>query len=155
MPNPTWAPTLTDVAGLVPDRVLNSSGEFDETSVPTADQVNALITQLVSDVQAEVGVVPAVPTGLADMATRATALGVAADIELNYTSSEADEKLGKAAQYYERYKDALARLRRAVQEVAESGSVGPANDIPLPVFGFPNPSDPDRAVDFTTWETRF
>lgn len=113
----SWSPTPAQVKGLVPQRV--AGGPFTTTTTPTLAQVQDLGDGVAEEVLAEVGgTVPAELDGQANWVAR---LGTAAYVELGFFPEQQDESNSPGALLYQRYTEALARLRAAVD--AAGGTV--------------------------------
>ncbi len=141
MADPSWTPSLEQVADHIPTRTRDAAtpgdtallGTFSSVTEPTDEQARRHIAAAVAEVLAAVGgSVPATPTFLYELASEAAALRAAADIELAYPNRNAD--VDRFPQLDQRAKDALQRLVDAVND-AGSGPEG----VLLPVYAFPDP----------------
>jgi len=111
---PSWTPTPEQVKALLPARV--AGGPFTATSTPTVAQVQGLAEGLVEEVLAEVGgTIPAELEGQANWVAR---LGTAAYVELGFYPEQQDDSGSTGSILYQRYMDALGRLRAAVDATA-------------------------------------
>ena len=144
-----WRPTVADVAALIPERTgaenddgkLETRGTFDADTTPTADQVQALVRGVQSEVVSVVGAMPlpltAIPPGGTigeSPAGHVVALGTAALVESGFFP---DSQLGvesPAGRLEERYRTALAALLKASNEIADGGDAG---DTPKASGAFP------------------
>lgn len=140
----SWEPSLEQVADIIPTRTRDPStpgsdvmlGTFTAATTPSGEQASRKIRAAVSEVlSAVVGVIPAVPTYLAEFASEAAALRAAADIELAYPQRDADVSVYE--QLNQRANDALTRLIGAVDDVGS----GPEGSL-LPAYAFPEPGWP-------------
>ena len=126
-----WAPSVQDVANLVPHRTGDpdgaAQGTFTATTVPTAAQVQGLIRQVQSEVEAEVGDelppeltgAPAGGTVGEGPAGHVVALGAASYVETQfYGTSPNDDAL------WPRFLRALAALRAGASGITSGGDVG-------------------------------
>lgn len=108
-----WAPTLADVAGLVPTRTIDDAGiqqnTFTATTVPTDTQVSAYIADIVAEVAGQAGDVPA---GLAGQARHTVKLGVAWLVERSFPPTSAVENV--ANDFVNDYRASLRGLVAAV-----------------------------------------
>jgi len=141
MAGETWAPTLADVARHVPTRTRDAAtpgsdkqlGTFTATTTPTDEQAQAVITDAVKGITAQVGVLPLnlPPTDEVMVAARTAAeWRAAADIEIAYPNRDADVRLYD--QLDKRADKALAVLLAALRE--DSGGpveVSPEWNSPL------------------------
>lgn len=139
MADPSWTPSLEQVADHIPTRTRNASapgdttltGTFSGQTEPTDEQARRHITAAVVEVLGAVGgTVPSAPTFLYHLASEAAALRAAADIELAYPNRNADSD--RFAQLDQRAKDALQRLLGAI------GDQGAGPDVLLPQYAFPD-----------------
>lgn len=139
---PTWAPTLEDVADHIPTRTRdrNAPGSdvllmtFTASTTPTDEQAQRKIAHAVDEVLVAIGgTLPATPTYLKGLATKAASLRAAADIELAYPDRNADVSVYE--QLNQRAKDALQVLVDGCND-AGGGTEGTL----LPVYEFPDPA---------------
>lgn len=154
-----WQPASSDVALLIGQRVLDSSGsglaDFNSNTTPTQAQVVSLAAMVANQVAAQVGIIPdGTNYGIIDLtplAKNVTAKGTAWWVE---TSFYMDDMRGHADLLRTEYEAALADLAQAADAVRSSGAEGIGADQPLPVFGFPSPNF-DPRVPVTSWTTNF
>lgn len=141
MADPSWTPSLEQVADHIPTRTRDATAPgtdtllntFNGQTTPTDEQASRQITRAVAEVFAAVGgIVPATPTYLPSLASEAAALRAAADIELAYPDRQADVSVYE--QLDQRAKDALQRL---IDAINDQGS-GPEGSL-LPQWAFPQP----------------
>lgn len=115
-----WAPSLTDVAGLVPTRTIDSAGTqqgtFTANTEPTATQVQGYISQIVAEI---VGTVGTVPAALFEQAKGVAKLGVAWLVERSYTPTGDVQNLG--TDFVNDYRASLRQLAASSRGVV-SGS---------------------------------
>jgi hypothetical protein len=139
--DPSWTPSLEQVADHIPTRTRDSTtpgsdtllGTFNGQTTPTDEQANRRIVRAVAEVLAAVGgTVPATPAYLASLASEAASLRAAADIELAYPDRQADVSVYEHLN--QRAKDALQRL---IDAVNDQGS-GPEGSL-LPQWAMPDP----------------
>jgi hypothetical protein len=139
--DPSWTPSLEQVADHIPTRTRDAAtagdtallGTFNAQTEPTDEQARRHIVAAVAEVLGAVGgTVPATPLFLSELASEAAALRAAADIELAYPNRNAD--VDRFPQLDQRAKDALQRL---VDAVNDQGS-GPEGAL-LPVWSMPDP----------------
>lgn len=137
MADPTWTPSLVQVAAYIPSRTRKQNnlaadelaGTFTDVTTPTDQTVTAtFIPNAVAEVTGVCGVIPAT---LGTLATEAAALRAAADIELAYAERDADVEVYRDLD--QRAKDALARLLEACRDAGGTG------EATLPVWAFPDP----------------
>ncbi|NUW45547.1 hypothetical protein [Nonomuraea rhodomycinica] len=142
MADPSWTPSLEQVADHIPTRTRSAAaagddsmlGTFNQQTTPTNEQATRQITAAVAEVLAAVGgTIPAAPPHLVTLASEAAALRAAADIELAYPGRQADVSVYE--QLDRRAKDALQRLIDAVNDA----NAGPEGSL-LPVYAFPGPA---------------
>jgi hypothetical protein len=140
--DPSWAPSLEQVADHIPTRTRDAAvpgdtrlpGTFSSVTEPTDEQARRHIASAVVEVLAAVGgVVPTLPLFLGDLASAAAALRAAASIELAYPNRDADVSV--FTQLDQRATAALARL---VEAVSDQGA-GPEGGL-LPQYSFPEPA---------------
>ncbi|MFI7449544.1 hypothetical protein ACIBQX_18755 [Nonomuraea sp. NPDC049714] len=141
MADPSWTPSLEQVADHIPTRTRDAAqagdtallGTFNSQTEPTDEQALRHIKAAVAEVLGAVGGdIPATPAFLGELAGEAAALRAAADIELGYPNRNADAD--RWAQLDQRAKDVLQRL---IDAVNDAGS-GPEGAL-LPVYSFPDP----------------
>lgn len=132
-----WAPTLVDVGNRVPTKTMDQTtpgsttlkNTFDDTTVPTAAQVQPILDGAIATVRSAVGVLG---SGLYALAKDAAAWRAAADLELAYPDRPADVATVYAA-LNERAKTALQRL----VDAADDAGVGA--EAQMPVWSMPTP----------------
>lgn len=157
------APTCTsaDVARLLLTRVGDPGGDFSPTTHPTKTQVDALILQVVVEVQAVVGT--DIDASLAALATLTVATGVAAQVELAFTDDIAEDPDSKYEQFLALYwgdgpdsksgvGGRLGLLAQAQADLDSGGDLGTVED-PRPWATFPDPVAVGAPV--TTWAERY
>lgn len=143
MADPSWAPSLEQVAGHIPTRTRNASvpgdtsllGTFTSFTEPTDEQAGRHIADAVAEVLGAVGgTVPATPVFLAGLASAAAALRAAASVELAYPNRDADVSVYE--QLNARADAALQRLIDAVNDAGSGaeGSLLPQWSMPEPVW---------------------
>lgn len=108
---PTWTPTADEVKAVIPQRT--NGLPFSENTIPTLADVESNIAQVVAEVQIDVAVI-ADDSDYADMAKWAATLGAAAYIEQGFFPEQNIDGGSIGAVLYQRYQDALGRLRRKV-----------------------------------------
>lgn len=142
MADPSWAPSLEQVADHVPTRTRSTAAApgddtllntFNGQTTPTDEQARRRIAGAVVEVLGAVGgTIPVTPMFLGALASEAAALRAAADIELAYPNRDAD------VQVYEHLdRRATAALQRLIDAVNDQGS-GPEGSL-LPQWAFPEP----------------
>lgn len=103
MSNPSWAPSLAQVAAYVPTRTLDLvsnpgaetyQGTFNTNTTPTDVIVNNLIADACAWVQARAGIT--IDTNAQPQATATAALRAAAFVELSFPRNEDDVNTGQA-----------------------------------------------------------
>lgn len=125
-----WAPSLTDVAGLVPSRTIDSAGTqqgtFTTGTEPTALQVQGYITQIVAEI---VGTVGTVPSQMFEQARGVAKLGVAWLVERSYTPTGDVQNLGT---------DFVNDYRASLRQLAESsrGATTGAKAVSMSLGGY-------------------
>ena len=133
---PDWAPSVSDVAVLIPartkDSLGNNNGAFSALTRPTFDQVGDQIETAVAEVSNEIGIVPDL---VQDNARRVTAIYAASLVELSYFQDQVNTGRSTYAQLVALYEKALARLKIQVAEIVDGGTEN--NAALLPVFSFP------------------
>lgn len=139
-----WAPTVRDVANIVPDRtgdVAVHDGTFDTTTVPTAVQVAGLVRQIQSEIVAVVGAMPAslvvVPDGGTigeSVAGHVVALGAAYHVELDFYPDQQLTGQSRASMLREDYLRVLKSLAQAVNDA--DGGIDPGGTL-APTATFP------------------
>lgn len=148
----SWQPASGDVALLVSQRVLDSTGsaltDFTTTTKPTKAQVDALAAMVANEVAAKAGAIPVTPIDLEPLARNVAAIGTAWWVEVSFYM---DDLRDHADTLRAQYETALTDLAEAADSVRTSGEEGSGADQPLPVFGFP--TAPTAPV--TSWQTAF
>ena len=114
-----WAPSLVDVAALVPTRTINSSGAQQDTfttaTVPTDTQVTGYITRIVAEIT---GIAGQIPSSAFEQAKHTATLGVAWLIERAYPPTSDVQNV--ANDFVNDYRQSL----RALAESARGAEVG-------------------------------
>jgi hypothetical protein len=141
---PTWRPDLPAVAKYVPGRTLTinrvaATNEpqrtFDDTTRPTGQEVDGLITDAVAWVLTATGPIATTPTSLADMASAAAAIWAASAVERGYPDGSTED-VKTAADLL-----ALATTMRKDLACANEAATGedPTNPTAalLPIYSFP------------------
>lgn len=118
----TWAPAVEDVHALIPHR--NGGEPWNNTSQPTAAQVDSLIDGRVAEVLGALG--GTVPVTLKAQAAHVVKLGVAADIELAYRGVATGGEDGAGPSLLNRYETSLERLVGNADLVRQTGAPSPA-----------------------------
>lgn len=143
-----YTPTVDQVAANILSRTRNTMGvmlnTFDATTVPTDTQVQAIIDQVLPEVQDVIG--EDVPTALIDDAEQAVALRAAMGIELGFFSDQVNTGRSIYPQLKEMYEAALKRVSTAVVQIDESSGTVVINAAAArePSYTFPD------AVDWMT-----
>lgn len=144
MADPSWAPSLEQVADHIPTRTrpIEPPGSteylntFTAQTTPTDEQARRRITAGVVEVLGAVaaisGTIPATPDYLPKLASEAAALRAAALIELAYPDRDADVNVYE--QLNQRADAALQRLLDAItnQDPGTEGSLLPQSEFPDP-----------------------
>lgn len=153
----TWRPTVADIAALVAHRAGDRDGaavaSFSANSVPTASQVEALVSQVQAEVATRIGDVPtALATPVASNsgpggtpAGRVVALGAASYVELQFWPDLQLGGQGPAQQLWERYQVALDALVAASADIADDGVLG-SDPVMKPSYRFPDTASIGRAT---------
>jgi hypothetical protein len=138
--NPTWAPSLTQVAAYIPARTLEivtdpgtqiARGTFTPSTTPSETIVNSLITDACAYVTARVG--QTLADTLNDEATGATAMRVAGLVELTFPKTQDDLNTAEIL---------LAQAETAVVAlIADNAALGDGPAALLPVGRFDAPAD--------------
>lgn len=147
-----WTPDADAIAALIPTRTGDASGEpigeFTTETVPTQEQVEGIIAQVVADVAGYIG---PVPTELITMATSTVTYGAASLVELTFYPDHGMSTYAPADRLRDWYDKALKRLKTAVETVNAGQPVG-GGDSPGPVYSFPDRSDsPTQASPLTSY----
>ena len=162
MPAYPWAPTLEDVARLIPTRTRDTStpgddamlGTFTTDTTPDDSAAQALIDAAVRHVLAETGQLPATTALDAETYAQcrdAAAWRAAADLELGYPNRDAD--VAVAAQLDARAKYEMTVLLRRLQIQGEGApEASPAWSAPdPPVYADRDPGDYTRPYGPVWW----
>jgi hypothetical protein len=150
------AAATADVASIIPERVSDPGGDFTSTTNPPQEQVQAIIGQLVAEVQALCGLT--IDDSLKDFATLVVATGAAAQVELGFTNDLGGDKTSKYEQLDLLFEARLARLHDAQSVLNTGGTLGGVDDtIPENAYyTFPDTSTDTRfGFPITTWDSRF
>jgi hypothetical protein len=128
-----WAPTLYDVASLVPTRTVDDSGEqqdtFNASTIPTDEQVGGYITAITAEI---VGTIGDVPSSLFGQAKHTAKLGVAWLIERAYPPTGQVENV--ANDFVNDYRASL----RGLQEASRGSLTGArAMSVTLDAYTWP------------------
>lgn len=111
---------------MIPQRALGQP--FDDDSIPSRDDVRSLASQVVTEIVGDVGgfdpawvtnpdevAAGGVAVTLADLARWAATLGTASYVETSLFPEQNETASATGTQLYQRYKEAIDRLRVAVQ----------------------------------------
>ncbi|MUN41408.1 hypothetical protein [Actinomadura litoris] len=132
-----WAPSMTDVGARIPTKTRdqtqpgndNPAGTFNDTTVPTADEVEPIVEGAVAQTRAAVA---SIPEALYGLANDAAAWRAAADIELAWPE--------RNAQITDLYTTLDARAKLALQQLIDAcDDAGTGADGGRPVYAFPEP----------------
>jgi len=120
-----WEATPDAVALVIPQRTGDitglARGVFSAATVPTLAQVQLILDSVAAEVAAFAGTNP---SGVAlAMATWASSIGAAAQIELSFFPDESMASTGPAAVLDKRFHDLLVEIE---QVLASGGAAGPA-----------------------------
>lgn len=148
---PSSAPTATsaDVARLVLERVGDPGGDFTPSTHPTKDQVDELIAAVCEEVIARVG--RTVDNTLSVFASLVVATGVAAQVELAFTSDVPRDTQSKYEQLQKLYMERLGILDDAQQAITAGEEPGDMPGMPWATF----PDTNVRGFPITRWATRW
>ncbi len=138
---PDYAPTLDDVAALVPSRPKNQYGRlstFDETTQPTGDQVQSIIDRCARKLWAKFG---EPVDALIDDAKECIALRAAMFIELSYFGDQLKVDRSPFVQLQALYTQAVADYMVDRSMLGADEIPGTADDQ-LPYWSFPVPVSP-------------
>ena len=117
-----WAPSLADVAGLVPTRTIDSAGTqqntFTTLTLPTATQVQGFIDRIVSEVA---GVAGEIPSARFAQAKHTATLGVAWLVERSFPPTSGVQNV--ANDFVNDYRASLRALTASAREGASGGGV--------------------------------
>lgn len=117
-----WVPDLADVAGLVPTRTIDASGQqrntFTDSTTPTDDQVLGYVDRIVGEITATVG---EVPSEAFDAAKHTAALGVAWLVERSFPPTS--DVVNVANDFVNDYRASLSALRLAARRVQRTSGV--------------------------------
>ena len=112
-----WTPTIDDIALLLASRTRTDSGEergaFDDTTTPSADQVQQLIDLALVEVSGHLDGLD-VPTDLDPAVCRLVALRAAALVEISYFRAQGDSPAQQLTAMYLSDLQALLELLRGV-----------------------------------------
>lgn len=112
-------PLLADIGALLHARTASGGtevGTFDETTIPTGDQVTALITVAVADVRARVGT--AITPDYAAEARRLASLQAASLVEASFFPNQLDSDRSAYRQYQAMYLTGVENLSMQVNRPA-------------------------------------
>lgn len=148
---PSSAPTATsaDVARLILERVGDPGGDFSPTTHPTKDQVDELIAAVIQEVEARVGTT--IDDSLASFGSLVVATGVAAQVELAFTSDVPRDTQSKYEQLQKLYMERLGILDDAQQAINAGAEPGDVPGTPWATF----PDTTSAGFPVTTWATRW
>jgi hypothetical protein len=115
-PTNNHRPDRAAVGGLLANRGIDRTGaQFTDTTKPTGAQVDAIISSVASEVDAELAGV-AVTDKLAGMATWLITLAAAATVEVTFFPEQSSSGGGTSAIWWSRYQAGLARFRLLLAE---------------------------------------
>lgn len=140
----TWTPTLAEIGAAVPLRTRvtdgayattdQDSGTFSSSTTPTDTQVNVYLAGVQADVTARAG---AIPASLEPLAKWVTILGVAAQVEAAYPTTEG-KQTANAAGLRAQYEGGIKALIAA----ATTAGAGPTGAALVPEWSYPPVNDP-------------
>lgn len=155
MPISDYKPTPADIGALARQRTVddggNEIGTFNETTRPTGDQVDALISDAMDEVYPYFGGnIPDAkgddPDAIRKAARSAVKYRAASLVELTYFGKE----VARGNSPYKEYLDSFKSLMESVKESIDSvgGGDDPIGDDQSPIFDFPSA---DGLVGWSTW----
>jgi LPS O-antigen subunit length determinant protein (WzzB/FepE family) len=138
MPASDYTPTLEQVAALIRARTRDSGGQetgtFSADTEPTADEVNDVIAQALSDVEDDIG--SDIPEPALDGAKRLAALRTAMLVELTFFPEQLEAGTNNQ---YDRlktlYDEKLKSVERAVAQAEEGEEIGAVDEPQWPAYG--------------------
>jgi hypothetical protein len=133
-----YAPTLDEVASLVPSRAKGQYGRattFDETTQPTSDQVQTIIDRSAAKVFSKVGDPPA---ALLEDAKEIVALRAAMLIELTFFGDQIRADRSPYGELKALYEEAVKDYLADRAQLGGDEEPGTADDQ-APLFSFPDP----------------
>lgn len=104
---PNWTPTVKQIAGRLMARTRMPNGEvgnFNDETIPTAEQVNEVIAQAVSLMRPRLG---PVPDALVDQAQALAAIRVSYMVELGFFPEQVETNISPYRTLLVEYKDEL------------------------------------------------
>jgi hypothetical protein len=138
MSDVAYAPTLDEVAALVPSRAKGQYGRattFDETTQPTGDQVQTIIDRSASKVFSKVG---DPPDALLEDAKEIVALRAAMLVELTYFGDQIRADRSPYGELKALYEEAVKDYLADRAQLGGDEEPGTADDQ-APLFSFPDP----------------
>jgi hypothetical protein len=115
-PTPPWRPTVQEVAVLLRARTNSAGvevGTFNDSTRPTGNQVEELITMAVEDVAGRIDV--PIPARYVDRARRLATLQAATLVEASYFPNELETDSSAFRQYQAMFLTGIEALRRALR----------------------------------------
>lgn len=131
-----WTPSASDVARCLPERCRLEDGTFgfSTTTYPTTTDVSAVITNVVAEITARIGTIPASCETLAKFTAT---VGAARDVELFDSGALIGDERSKADQLTARYESLLSALTTAVAAAVDTDDDGEPGG---PRYFFPDPT---------------
>jgi len=149
LPPVPWAPSLRDVADLIPARTVpldtatdNPHNTFDTNTVPSGEQVARIIQTAVRWVVGKTGTMPVEVYGQAGDVAALRAAGL---VELGYPVREGDVSIADTL-----LRQADSALVELVATVSAQGDADPSLTL-MPVGYFPQPNVTEEIPAYKTW----
>lgn len=156
MPNPTWYPTVAEVAAVTASRTIdnlgNEVGTFNTDTRPTAVQVDSLINTAAQIVVSKIGTT--IPLSIEPIAKSVIAIRAAMLIELTYFPEQTKGDNYPYVNLRDMFKDQLDMLIAAYNNV-NSGDVLGAAGVGGPEYGFPDVPASETQKGMIGWGTRW
>ena len=133
-----YAPTLDEVAAIVPSRAKNQYGRistFDETTQPTGDQVQSIIDRSAAKVFSKIG---EPPSALLEDAKEIVTLRAAMLVELTYFGDQIRSDRSPYTELKALYEEAVTDYLTDRAQLGGDEIPGSADDQ-QPLFSFPDP----------------
>jgi hypothetical protein len=140
-----YAPTTDEVARLIisrtRDKYGNLIGVFTDETLPTAEQVDDIIGDVITDVADFIG--DTVPVALVDDAQHLVAVRAAMQVELSYYAEQVNTNRSPYNQLKQHFDEDIQQLIRQIQSIEsgdDTGGAVVAGVARRPVGSFPDPN---------------
>jgi hypothetical protein len=146
-----WAPSVREIAAIMRARTKNANGDevgtFDETTRPTAAEVEVEIENQSGFMSLIVGFAPTI-SEVRTAAKNLTKLRTAMMLESSYWPEQIENGMSPFTSWQEQYRLDMIELKKIIDPGGDGGLPGTEPGVGFPSYNFPDP-------DLVGWETQF